>query len=74
MIDKISITIPETVSQKPMIEIVRSICEKIEPKPLFCELPDELRLRAVASSGTVQTYTTTSSSGASEFGTSTTTS
>lgn len=61
------------IPQKPLVEVVQTVCEKIEPKPIFCELPEELRFKPIDNSGTVQTHTITSSSGASGYGTSTTT-
>ena len=52
------------VSAKPIPprtlgETVQEICIKTEPKPLYCELPDDLKLKS--SVGTTQTYTYTSS-------------
>lgn len=70
--DSTYIISPKPVPQKPLVEIVQEICEQIEPKPLFCELPEELRFKSFSNSGSVQTYTiTTTSSGASGYGTST---
>lgn len=69
------ITIPKEVPKKPLVVVVEEICIKTEPKPLFCEIPEDLKLKPFSNSGTVQTYTITSSmaSGASGYGTSTTT-
>lgn len=71
--DPAYITSPNPIPQKPVVEVVQKICEKIEPKPLFCEFPEELRFRPFSNSGSVQTYTITTSSGASGYGTSITT-
>lgn len=65
---------PSKISpQKPFIEVVQKLCEGAEPKPIYCELPDELKLRSMEASGTVQTYTYTTSTMASGTSTSTTT-
>ncbi len=40
--------------------VFEELCEKIEPKPLFCELSDELKLRSVSFTGTALTYTSIS--------------
>ncbi len=61
IIDEININAPKIVSQKPLIEMVQELCEETEPKPVYCELPDELRLRPMEASGTVQAYTYTTS-------------
>lgn len=55
------ITVYKIVPQKPLVEVIQELCEKAEPKPLYCELPDDLRLRSMVASGTVQTYTYTNS-------------
>lgn len=74
MIDQILISAPKIVQQKPLIAVVQEVCEETDPKPLFCEIPEDLRLKPITNSGTVQTYTITSSSTASGYvGTSTTT-
>lgn len=73
IIDPTYITAPNPVTKKPLSEVVQQVCEKIDPKPIFCELPEELRFKPFDNSGSIQTYTITSSSGASGYGTSTTT-
>jgi len=50
----------KSLTQKALGEVVQEICLKTEPKPLFCELPDDLKLR-FSYGGTTPTYTTTSS-------------
>lgn len=75
IIDGVIITASKIVSQKPLIEAVQELCQEIEPKPIFCEIPEDLELRPYNNSGTAQTFTITTSmaSGASGYGTSTTT-
>lgn len=75
IIEEIYITTPKISLQKPLIEAVEEICIDTVPKPLFCELPEDLRLKSFSYSGSAQTYTVTSSmiSGASGYGTTTTT-
>ena len=51
----------EQVPQKSFIQTVQEICIETEPKPLFCELPDDLKIKSASYSGTTQTYTITSS-------------
>lgn len=65
---------PTKVCNKPIFEVIQEVC-LTDPKPIYCELPGELKLKSVSSSGTVQTYTYSASimSNASEFGTSSTT-
>lgn len=46
---------------KTLGESVQEICIKTEPKPLYCELPDDLKLKSITASGTTQAYTYTSS-------------
>ncbi len=59
---------------KPFIVEWDALCQKVNPPPVFCELPDELKLRSISSSGTVETYTFTSSMvSLASVGTSTTT-
>lgn len=62
------------IKQKSAIVEYWERCEKVYPKPLFCELPEDLKLKASLNNGTgpTSTYTTTSS-GPSVSGTSTTT-
>ena len=69
------ITSLKTIPQKPLIEAVQEVCQETEPKPIFCEIPEDLKLKSSDNTGTVQTFTITSSvnSGASGYGTSTTT-
>ena len=64
---------PKIAPQKPLIEAVQELCEETEPKPIYCELPDELKLRSIETSGTVQIYTYTTSTMVSGTSTSTTT-
>lgn len=75
LIDGVYITIPKIAPQKPLIEVVQELCKETEPKPIFCEIPEDLKLKSSNNSGTAQTFTITSSmtSGASGYGTSTTT-
>ena len=68
------ITTPQYIPPKPVVEIILEVCKDTEPKPIFCEIPDDLGLKSLSNSGTIQTYTiTTSGSLASGYGTSTTT-
>ena len=55
------ITAPIKVYPKPLVVLVHEICEEVEPKPLFCEIPEDLQVKSVSSTGTAQTYTITSS-------------
>jgi hypothetical protein len=74
LIQGLYITAPKSTEMKPLIEVVHEFCEENEPKPLYCELPDELKLKTVDASGTAQTYTYTNSLATTPaFGTSTTT-
>lgn len=75
IIDGVYITAPKIVPQKPLIEVVQELCKETEPEPIFCEIPEDLKLKSSNNSGTTQTFTITSSitSGASGYGTSTTT-
>lgn len=47
--------------QSSLAEVFEEICLKSEPKPLFCEIPEDLKTRTNSSYGTAQTYTYTSS-------------
>lgn len=71
----IYITVPTLVLDNPLIEIVEEVCKKKDPPPLFCGLPEDLKLKSIENSGTIQTSTPTNSfrSVASGYGTSTTT-
>lgn len=66
------------IRQNSLAAIVEEIC-KNDPKPLFCELPDDLKLKSISYSGTL-TYsynslaTTTTISGTATGGSNTTTS
>lgn len=73
--DGVYINSSKIVPQKPLIEVVQEFCQEIEPKPIFCEIPEDLKLRPSNNSGTTQTFTvaTSMTSGASGYGTSTTT-
>lgn len=74
MIDEIYITNQSKIPQKSFIETVQEVCINTEPKPLFCEFPEDLKFKSSSDSGTVQTYTYTSLASPSVgFGTSTTT-
>lgn len=74
LISDLYLTVPKASLEKPLIEVIDEFCKEVEPKPLYCEWPDELKLKSIDASGTVQTYTYTSSLGsASGYGTSTTT-
>lgn len=52
-------TIPKVTSQKPLAEVVVEMCEETDPKPLYCEIPEDLKLKSMTLSGTAQTYTYT---------------
>ena len=56
------IAAPQLPPKKSLIEIVQNICEENEPKPFYCELPDDLIKRSVDASGTTQTTTSVNSS------------
>lgn len=53
------ITVLKIIPKKSFIEMVQQVCEETESKPLYCELPDDLKLKSI--SGSVQTYTYTNS-------------
>lgn len=61
ILPEVYITLPKPPPQKSPIEIARSFCIENEPKPLYCELPEDLKFRFTDNSGTTQTYTSTSS-------------
>lgn len=71
----IFLTTPYQIPKKSFIEVVEEICKKTEPTPFFCELPEDLKLKTIETSGTVQTYTyaTSYASTASGYSSSTTT-
>ena len=75
IINGVYITSPELIPQKPLIEVVQEFCQEIEPKPIYCEIPEDLKLKSSNNSGTTQTITVTTSmtSPASGYGTLTTT-
>lgn len=56
MLDQLYISIYRSTSSKTLGEIVNGICIKEDPKPLFCELPDDLKLRSASSTGTAPHY------------------
>lgn len=74
IVTDIYINSPTMACNKPFFEVIREIC-LTDPKPIFCEIPDDLKLKFVSSFGTAQTYTYSASfmSNASGFGTSPTT-
>lgn len=51
----------KTMPPKMLAESFQEICFKTEPKPIFCEIPEDLKLKPLSASGTTQTYTYTSS-------------
>jgi hypothetical protein len=57
---------------KPLAEIMQEICET-DPKPICCELPNDLRFKSVSSSGTSQMYTYVTTTSSVMVGTSTST-
>lgn len=74
MIDSLYLTSVKPLPIKTFGEAVQEICVKTEPKPLFCELPGELKLKFSYQGTTATTYTTTSSlASGTAFGTTTTT-
>ncbi len=42
MIDQFYISLEKPLPPKTLGEIVNEICIKEEPKPIFCEIPDDL--------------------------------
>ena len=50
----------QDVNNKPFTEVVYELCEEIEPTPIYCELPDDLKFRSIDASGTLNSLMTTS--------------
>ncbi len=44
MLEEIIISAPKIPPQKPLIEVLSEYC-KNDPPPIFCELPDELKVK-----------------------------
>lgn len=61
MINGAYIATPTRILQKPFVQAVQEVCIKSDPKPLFCQLPSGLKIKPIFNSGTVQSYTYTSS-------------
>lgn len=61
MINDLYFILARPLISKTIVETIQEICIKTEPKPFFCESPDDLKLR-FSNEGTILTYTTTSSS------------
>lgn len=60
MINEVYITTSNKIPHKPFVQMVQEVCVKTDPKPLFCEFPEDLKLKSISNSGTAQTYTYTS--------------
>ena len=71
--DDVYITAPKIVLQKPLVEIVQELCKETEPKPIFCEIPEDLKLKTPNSGTQTSTITSSINSVASGYGASTTT-
>lgn len=69
------ITKPQVPQPKNLIEWVQESCTEIQPKPIYCEIPEDLKFKSVSTSGTTQAYTIVTSmiSLPSVYGTSTAT-
>ncbi len=64
IINPIFISMPKTNIQKSPLQEVIEFCEKAEPKPFYCDPPEELKFH-MDYSGTPQTYSYTIASTAS---------
>ena len=52
MITDLYIIQAKPAPQQTLTEAVREICIKTEPKPLFCEIPDDLKIKTYYNFGT----------------------
>lgn len=60
------------VDKKPLIVTFSEFCSKYDPKPFYCEFPDDIKTKSEAS-GTLETYSVASTATVSNVGTTTTT-